>query len=89
MLSATNRQIIIDTARHYNVSAIYLFGSSLVDEDLARDIDLGVLGVPPALFFDFYAELIKKLPKSVDLVDLSKPSSFNRLILRDGVKIYG
>ena len=88
MLSETSKQIIIDTARRYHVSAIYLFGSSLNDKAKAHDIDLGVLGVPAILFFDFYAELVKRLPKAVDLVDLSKPTLFNRLILRDGIKIY-
>ena len=60
-----------------------------VDETAARDIDLGVLGVPKGHFIDFYTELIKRLPKPVDLVDLSKPTLFNKLILRDGMRIYG
>ncbi len=89
MLSETNKQVIVDTAQKYNVSAVYLFGSSLVDEAVAHDIDLGVLGVPSTLFFDFYGELIRKLSKPVDLIDLSKPTLFNKLVLRDGVKIYG
>jgi predicted nucleotidyltransferase len=89
MLSETNKQVIVDTAQKYNVSAVYLFGSSLVDETTARDIDLGVLGVPPGLFFDFYGELMKRLPKPVDLIDLSKATLFNKLVLRDGMKIYG
>jgi predicted nucleotidyltransferase len=88
MISETDKQIIVDTAQKYNVSAIYIFGSSLVDET-ARDIDLGVLGVPSTLFFDFYGELIKRLPRPVDLVDLSRPTLFNKLVLRDGMKIYG
>jgi predicted nucleotidyltransferase len=89
MLAETDKQIIIDAARKYKVAAIYLFGSSLTEGATARDIDLGVLGVPSGRFIDFYTELIKQLPKSVDLVDLSKPSLFNKLILRDGMKIYG
>ena len=89
MISASYKEIIINAASRYNASAVYLFGSSLRDETKAQDIDLGVLGVPPALFFDFYAELIKALPKSVDLIDLSKPTLFNRLVLREGEKIYG
>jgi predicted nucleotidyltransferase len=89
MLSEANKQIIINAARRYNVTAVYLFGSSLKNEPLAQDIDLGVLGVPPVMFFDFYAELVKDLPQSVALIDLSKPTLFNRLVLRDGVTIYG
>lgn len=89
MISASHKDIIIKTASRYNVSAVYLFGSSLQDEAHAQDLDLGVLGVPRAMFFDFYADLVKALPKPVDLIDLSKPTLFNRLVLRDGVKIYG
>jgi len=89
MLPEIEKQIIIDAARKYNVAAIYLFGSSLTEGAAARDIDLGVLNVPSGLFFEFYAELMKKLPKPVDLIDLKKPTLFNKLILREGVKIYG
>jgi len=89
MLSEIDKQIIVDTARKYNVPAIYLFGSSLNDETIAHDIDLGVLGISPGLFIEFYTELFKKLPKPVDLIDLSKPAFFNKLILRDGIRVYG
>ena len=37
-----------------------------------NDIDIGVKGIEPRLFFKFYEELYKYLPKPVDLVDLSK-----------------
>lgn len=89
MLPEAEKQIIIEAARKYNVAAIYLFGSTLTEGAAARDIDLGVLDVPSGLFFDFYAELMKNLPKPVDLIDLKKPTLFNKLILRDGMKIYG
>lgn len=89
LLSEIDKQIIVEAARKYNVAAIYLFGSTLTEGTAARDIDLGVLDVPSGLFFDFYAELMKKLPKPVDLIDLKKPTLFNKLVLRDGVKIYG
>jgi len=89
MLPEIEKQIIIDAARKYNVAAIYLFGSTLTEGTAARDIDLGVLGVPSGCFIDFYTELIKQLPKPVDLVDLSKPTLFNKLILQDGMRIYG
>ena len=40
-------------------------------------------------FFKFYAELFKRLPKPVDLVDLSKKNLFNELVEKKGIKIYG
>ncbi len=66
-----------------------LFGSSIEKDDGANDIDLGVRGIEPKLFFKFYAELVKQLSKPVDLVDLSQKSLFNDLIEETGVKIYG
>ncbi|MCI0697792.1 nucleotidyltransferase domain-containing protein [candidate division KSB1 bacterium] len=45
MLSESDKNIIIKFAQKYNVSAIYLFGSSLNANAQARDIDLGVQGL--------------------------------------------
>ena len=75
-------------AEKYNVSSLFLFGSS-IEKGEYDDIDIGVKGIKPRLFFKFYAELFKSLPKNVDLVDLSKKSLFNDLVERDGAKIYG
>jgi hypothetical protein len=55
----------------------------------ARDIDLGVKGLNPALFFKFYGELMRHLSKPVDVVDLAHRSLFNNLVEQKGVKIYG
>jgi len=89
MLNESDRNTIIKFAQKYNVSAIYLFGSSLDAKAQARDIDLGVKGVDPKLFFKFYGELSRHLSKELDLVDLSTQSLFNTLVEKRGVKIYG
>lgn len=89
MITKTEKNIILKCARRYNVSSVLLFGSSVEKEGSANDIDLGVKGIKPKLYFKFYAELVKQLPKRVDLVDLSKKSLFNDLIKKTGVKIYG
>ena len=75
-------------AEKYKVSSVFLFGSS-IEKGEYEDIDIGVKGIDPRLFFKFYAELVKNLPKNVDLVDLSKKSLFNDLVERDGARIYG
>ena len=72
-----------------NVEAIYLFGSSLKSGRQAKDIDLGVKGILPELFFKFYGELMRHLSKPVDLVDLSPITRFNSLVEKRGIKIYG
>jgi predicted nucleotidyltransferase len=77
MVSDSDKTVIIDCAQKYNVAAVYLFGSSLNPNAQARDIDLAVKGINPALFFKFYGELLRKLSKPVDLVDLSHKTLFN------------
>ncbi|MHA1255292.1 MAG: nucleotidyltransferase family protein [Promethearchaeota archaeon] len=88
MISEEEKKIIIQYAKKYNISKVYLFGSSL-DQDEYNDIDLAIYGIEPSLFFKFYGELMRNLPKPIDLIDLSEKSLFNQLIEENGVKIYG
>jgi predicted nucleotidyltransferase len=88
VINEKEREIIIEVARKYKASAIYLFGSSLVKGDY-NDIDLAVNGVKPEVFFKFYGELLRRISKPIDLVDLSKETMFNKLVLEKGVRIYG
>ncbi len=87
MISEDDKKIIIMYAKKYGLKKVILFGSS-VERDDAQDIDIGVLGLAPELFFKFWAELDRSLSKPVDVIDLSEDCSFNRLIERDGVVIY-
>jgi predicted nucleotidyltransferase len=89
MISETDKNIIQQYAKKYNVSSIILFGSSLEKNKKADDIDLGVKGIEPRLFFKFYAELFKHLSKPAHLIDLSKKSLFNDLVEETGEQIYG
>lgn len=88
MLNPDDEKAILECARKYNVKSLYLFGSSLTT-DQANDVDLGVDGVEPGMFFYFYGELIRHVSKPVDLVDLNSGSKFAQLVLRDGKKIFG
>ncbi|MDO9098014.1 MAG: hypothetical protein Q7U60_07820 [Candidatus Methanoperedens sp.] len=89
MITESDKKIILQYAEKYNVSSIILFGSSLEKNKKTNDIDLGVKGIEPRLFFKFYAELFKYLSKPVHLIDLSKKSLFNDLVEETGQKIYG
>lgn len=89
MLTETDKAVIIQCAKKYNVSSVVVFGSSLDDNTEAHDIDLGVKGLDPRQFFKFYAELFKDLSKPVDLVDMTKKTLFNELVEESGVRIYG
>ena len=79
MISEREKEIIIQFAKKYQVTSIYLFGSSLDTSDY-NDIDLAVKGIKPELFFKFYGELLRNLEKPVDLIDLSERSLFNQII---------
>lgn len=89
MISEKDKEIIIEYAKKYKVSYIILFGSSTKNDRESNDIDIGVQGIEPGLFFDFYAELYKNLSKPVDLIDLSRKSLFSKLVEKRGIRIYG
>jgi predicted nucleotidyltransferase len=89
MLTEKDKNAILLLARQYGVHKVLLFGSGVEREKEARDIDLGVIGIEPRRFFEFYGDLMFRLSKPVDLVDLSKDTKFNALIKREGIPIYG
>ena len=88
MISPDIRKIIVECAREFDVKGVWIFVSSLEDDSIARDIDLAVEGIPPEMFFKFYARLFMSLPKPVDLVDLSQDIPIASIIRTKGVNIY-
>jgi len=89
MIPREEREFIIASANKYHVSSVILFGSSIREGEEYHDIDIGVNGIAPELFFKFYAELYRFLSKPVDLVDLSKKTAFTAFVEQHGVRIYG
>jgi len=89
MISEKDKAIIMDIARQYNVGGIILFGSSADPNRQANDIDLAFEGIVPKEFFRFYGDLLFTLSKPIDLIDLSKNTKFNRLVYREGIRLYG
>ncbi len=89
MLLESDKMTIINYAQKYNVSSVYLFGSSLNPDIKSNDIDIGVEGLKPEFFFIFVGELLFSLSKLVDVVDLSEDTRFHKVVKKEGVKIYG
>ncbi|MEW6654491.1 MAG: nucleotidyltransferase domain-containing protein [Bacteroidota bacterium] len=89
MISNEDKYRLIELAKKYDVSKIYLFGSNLEDEREPKDIDLAVEGIADSLFFKFYSELIFALSKPVDLIDVNRSSLLNTMIKSEGILIYG
>lgn len=89
MISNEDKNKLLEIAERYDVSKLYLFGSNVYAETEPMDIDLAVEGISDKLFFKFYGELILALSKPVDLVDLEKESSFNKMIKSESILLYG
>ena len=89
MIAKKDRDTIADIAREYGVAKVVLFGSSLAEDREPNDIDLGVRGIEPRLFFRFYGQLMKRLSRPVDVVDLSQRTLFTELVEETGLTIYG
>ena len=89
MISEQDKSKILDIGSRYHVREIFLFGSSSDPEKSGKDIDLAVAGIAPQDFFNFYGDLLFELSQPVDLIDLSKDTKFNKLVYRDGIRLYG
>jgi predicted nucleotidyltransferase len=89
MIAEKDRDTIAEIAREYRVAKVVLFDSSITGDREPHDIDLGVKGIAPRLFFRFYGELMMRLSRPVDLVDLAYRSRFTELVERDGIVLYG
>lgn len=88
MIAENDKKIILKYAKKYGISKVILFGSSK-EKTNANDIDIGVKGLVPELYFDFCWEVYRDLSKPVDVIDLDKDSYFNRLIEQDGMVLFG
>ncbi len=70
--------------KKYKLRKVILFGSSKDKAD-ARDIDIGVAGISPDVFFDFFWEIYRDISKPIDIIDLNNPNTFTKLIEKDGI----
>ncbi len=89
MIAEKDKKIIREISEKYHIKRVLLFGSSMDPVRESRDIDIAVEGVNPCDFFDYYGDLMLKLSKPVDVVDLSEASKFVTLVKKEGIVIYG
>lgn len=76
---------IIEVAKSFGATRLILFGSTLTNPAQANDIDLACDGVSGWDFYKLGATLEEELNTSLDLVPLSPPNRFTRLIERQGI----
>jgi predicted nucleotidyltransferase len=75
---------IKELAKDYGATRLILFGSAVENPDSARDIDLACDGVEGWKLFEFAARLEEELHAPLDVVPLSPPTPFTRLIEKRG-----
>jgi predicted nucleotidyltransferase len=74
----------IALAKAYGATRLILFGSAETTPEQARDLDLACDGVSGWSFFKLGAELEEELQIPLDLIPLSPPTRFTRLIEQRG-----
>ena len=89
MINESDKKLIQELSKKYHVKRVLLFGSGTDPTKESRDIDIAVEGINPMDFFDYYGDLLLKLSKPVDVIDLSGVSKFVTLVKKEGVPIYG
>ena len=89
MISESDKRKIREVSKKYHAKRVLLFGSSLDVTRESQDIDIAVEGISPENFFKYYGELMLKLSKPIDVIDLSGNSKFTKLIQQEGVMLYG
>jgi predicted nucleotidyltransferase len=87
-LCQSDKTIILEEAHSAGIGSVYVFGSVLADSGEPRDIDVAVRDVPSGAFFPFYAALMRRLSKPVDVVDLGQESPVTELIAQDAVRLH-
>ncbi|RKY10384.1 MAG: hypothetical protein DRP65_06690 [Planctomycetota bacterium] len=89
MISESDKRKIREVSKKYHAKRVLLFGSSLDITRESQDIDIAVEGISPKDFFKYYGDLMLRLSKPIDVIDLSRRSKFTRLIQQEGVMLYG
>lgn len=83
-ISQTHLDRAITLAKAYGATRLILFGSALVQPQQARDLDLACDGVAGRKLYELGARLEEELGIPLDLVPLTPPTPFTRLIERRG-----
>lgn len=75
---------VIELAKSYGATRLIIFGSAAADPAQARDLDLACEGVSGWKLYELGAAIEEELDTELDLVPLSPPNRFTRLIERRG-----
>ncbi len=79
---------IIRLSEDYGASRLILFGSCIKSPLTAEDIDIACDGIEGWKIFEFAGQIENELNIPVDIVPLSPPNDFTRLIETKGRVLY-
>lgn len=74
----------ITLAKDFGVTRLIIFGTAATEPSQARDLDLACEGVTGWKLYELGARLEEELLVSLDLVPLTPPTPFTRMIERRG-----
>lgn len=80
MLTKLLIEKIVSMSKAYGATRLILFGSAADRPEEARDIDLACDGVPGWKLYELAARLEEELDTPLDIVPLSPPTHFTKLI---------
>jgi predicted nucleotidyltransferase len=75
---------VIKIAESFGATRLILFGSAATEPEQAKDIDLACDGVAGWKLFELGARLEEELKMPLDLIPLSPPNRYTRIIERRG-----
>jgi len=79
---------IIRLSKDYGANCLILFGSYAEDDYNAGDIDIACDGIQGWKLYEFAGQLENELHIPIDIVSLSPPNDFTRLIEKKGKVLY-
>jgi predicted nucleotidyltransferase len=77
-------QRAVTLAKSFGATRLILFGSAVTQPDQAADLDLACDGVSGWKLYELGARLEEELQVPLDLIPLSPPNRFTRIIERQG-----
>ncbi len=79
---------IIKLSKEYGANYLILFGSYAENEYSARDIDIACDGIQGWKIYEFAGQVENELHIPIDIIPLSPPNDFTRLIETKGKVLY-